>query len=97
MTDLNYDYAKRVAIEYLHQQNCEYELVLLEDETLAEEFGWVFFYNTKKFQETGDFRDMVGGNAPIIIDKDTGELTEAGTAFDIDYYIEEYRRSKNSK
>ncbi|TDF37641.1 hypothetical protein EYS14_15125 [Alteromonadaceae bacterium M269] len=62
-----------------------------------EEFGWVFFYNTKKFQETGDFRDMIAGNAPIIVDKVSGEITETGTSYDVEYYIKEYRNRYNTK
>ncbi len=36
---------------------------------------------------------MLGGNAPIIVNKDTGVLSETGTAFDVDHYIEEYKSS----
>lgn len=88
---IDYEQARRIALDYLARHGCEFELVLLDDETITEDFGWVFFYNTKRFQETGDFIDMLGGNAPIIIDKVNGEVTETGTACDIQYYIEEYR------
>jgi hypothetical protein len=30
------------------------------------------------------------GNAPYIVNKNTGEIIEAGTAYDIEYYIKEY-------
>lgn len=94
MTEINIDEAKKIACEYLLSQDCEYELALLEDKTLAKEFGWVFFYNTKKYLETKDFRDMLGGNAPIIIDKNTGKVTETGTANPIEDYIDEYEKSR---
>lgn len=94
MTTINYEEAKRLAMDYISHQDCDFELVLLEDETITEEFGWVFFYNTKKFQETGDFRDMLGGNAPIIVDIGGGQITETGTAYDIDHYIDEYRANR---
>lgn len=91
MVKIKYEEARRLAMDYLKRQACDVELVLLEDETITEDFGWVFFYNTKKFQETGDFRDMLGGNAPIIIDNRNGKITETGTAYEIQHYIEEYR------
>jgi|TARA_Y100000588_G_scaffold366001_1_gene431238 hypothetical protein len=97
MTKVMCEEAQRIALDYIQQQDCDVELVLIEDETLTEEFGWVFFYNTRKFQETGDFRDMVGGNAPIIVDNISGKITETGTTHDIEYYIEEYRINRNCK
>jgi hypothetical protein len=91
MVSISFQEAKKLAYEYVCQQECDFELVILDDKTLEEEFGWVFFYTTKKYLETGNFRDLVGGNAPIIIDKETGQLTETGTAYGVDHYIEEYR------
>ncbi|MBW8185385.1 YrhB domain-containing protein [Shewanella nanhaiensis] len=88
--------AKSLAQKYIAKLDLGEELVILDDETLTESFGWVFFYNTKKFQETGDFRYMVGGNAPIIIDKKSGRLSETGTAYEISHYINEYKSRENN-
>lgn len=68
--------------------NCS--LALMLKETLEFEFGWVFFYQSKEYIETGDIMEMVGGNAPLIINKNNGELTVTGTAYPVEYYIEEY-------
>ncbi|WP_435274897.1 YrhB domain-containing protein [Psychrobium sp. nBUS_13] len=65
---------------------------VLDDETIEREWGWVFFYQSQAFIESGDFRDMVGGNAPIIINKNNGLLTYTGTAHDIEHYINEYEQ-----
>ena len=70
--------------------NDDLELVVLDEETIEKEWGWVFFYQNKKYLESGDFRDMVGGNASYIVNKYTGELIVTGTAHEIEYYIEEY-------
>ena len=96
MPKVNYEEAKKLAHDYLSSLSCDYELALLEDKTLTKEFGWIFFYNTKKYVETKDFRDMLGGNAPFIVDKDSGELTETGTAHPVEHYIEEYEQSRGS-
>jgi hypothetical protein len=50
------------------------------------EFGWVFYY------DCGPFVD-IGGNAPLIVDKNTGELFETGTAFEMSYYINNFRKT----
>ena len=63
---------------------------VLENETIEKEWGWIFFYQSKAYLESGDFRDMLGGNAPIIVNRSTGILSETGTAFDIEHYIIEY-------
>lgn len=31
------------------------------------EAGWVFYYNSMKFIETGDFHQMLGGNGPVVV------------------------------
>ena len=94
MKRIDFEEAKKIARNYLLAQDCEYELALLEDETLIKEFGWVFFYNTKKYLKTRDFRDMLGGNAPIIVDNSKGKITETGTAESIEVYIDEYEKSQ---
>ena len=54
-------------------------------------WGWVFFYETKAFVE-GLSDDPLFGNAPIIINKYTGEFVVTGTAKPIEKYIQEYEK-----
>ncbi|TQF73044.1 hypothetical protein FLM44_03175 [Pseudoalteromonas luteoviolacea] len=69
------------------------EVGLLTDETIEKDWGWVFFYQSIDFIKSGDFLDMLGGNAPIMINKRTGELIHTGTAYEVNYYIKEYEGS----
>ncbi len=69
------------------------ECVILEDQTIERNWGWVFFYQSKAYVETGAFQDMLGGNAPFIVNKHDGSVVETGTAHDIHYYINEYEQS----
>ena len=71
----------------------EFDLVIQDSETIEKEWGWVFFYQSRKFIESGDFRDMVVGNAPYIVNKESGDLHITGTASDIFHYINEYEKS----
>ena len=68
------------------------ELVVLDEHTREESFGWVFFYSTQAYQETGAIEHSLVGNAPIIVDKRTGELHVTGTADPLEVYVENYRR-----
>jgi Immunity protein 35 len=86
------DEALVVAKRYVNDASDETsEFVVMEDETLTTEFGWVFFYNTRAYVERGDALAMAVGNAPLLIDKNTGELHVTGTALPIEHYIEAYR------
>lgn len=89
------DEARGLVNEYLAklQAGRPYELGVIEDRTREEDFGWVFFYNTKPFIETGDMQWALGGNAPLIVDRRTGELHVTGTAHPVEHYIEEFRRT----
>ncbi len=81
-------YLVRVSADLRH------EVAVLEWLTREEEFGWVFFYNSKRFVETRDMQWALGGNAPLIVDKYTGEIHVTGTAHPIEYYIERYHRNR---
>ena len=65
-------------------------LMILEDSTMEFSHGWVFFYQSKGFVETGDFRQFLLGNAPILVDERDGSLHETGTARRTEYYIQNY-------
>jgi hypothetical protein len=66
---------------------------ILENKTIEREWGWVFFYQSKSYIETEDFRQMLGGNAPFIVNRETSKIIIAGTAHPIEYYIQEYESS----
>jgi hypothetical protein len=70
------------------------ELDLADQDTIETEFGWVFFYESKRFKETGDFGDSLAGNAPVIVDRAIGSLHVTGTAHPTAEYIEEFRRTR---
>ena len=69
--------------------------VVVEEQTIEIPWGWVFIYNSQQFIETGDDQYQLMGNAPIIINKETGQLRHTGTAYDIDYYIDMYEDELN--
>lgn len=66
------------------------KLKIQDNCTEEHEFGWVFYYNSEKYIETGDFKEALGGNAPLIVNKNNGDLVITGTAEDIGFYIMNY-------
>src|SRR5258707_164601 len=70
------------------------ELCLLEEQTLETDFGWVFFYTSKLYRDTGDFNYAIAGSAPVIVDRRDGSLHPTGTAHPVQYYVEEFRRRR---
>jgi hypothetical protein len=70
-----------------------------DGETLERDFGWVFFYESQEYLDTGEFGRTLAGNSPIIVDRRDGSVHKTGTARSIDYYLEEYvkRRSRASQ
>ena len=68
-------------------------LVICDEATLECRFGWVFFYDSKRHTQTGDFRDTVVGNAPLIVNRYDGSIVHTGTARPIAEYIAEYEAS----
>jgi hypothetical protein len=61
------------------------------------EFGWVYFFDGSRHVETGDLRDALAGNAPLIVDRMDGKLYVTGTAQPIEHYVEQHRRGNRTK
>ena len=70
------------------------EIVLIDEATIEKDFGWVFFYDSKKGVDTGNFLDSLYGNTPLIVDREDGCVYETGTAYPVEVYIENYKREK---
>lgn len=58
--------------------------------------GWYFCYQSRNYLDTGNFSDILAGNAPIIVDKDTGAVINTVSAYPIEQYINE-KKSKSKK
>jgi hypothetical protein len=84
--------AEQCALSYLRSLESEVgcELVLLGDYATEKAFGWVFFYDSKRHVETGNFRDALAGNAPIVVTKTDGQVHVTGTAFPVEHYLKKF-------
>ena len=57
----------------------------------------VFFSDRKRYLDTGNISDALAGNAPIIVNRGTGEVVQTGTSNTVDHYNEQYERRLRSK
>jgi hypothetical protein len=47
----------------------------------------VFFYQSRAYVEKGDFKEMLAGNAPLVVFRDSGEVQPTGTAQPLEDYL----------
>lgn len=67
-------------------------LVLLLQHTIERPFGWVFFYTSRLYAETGEVQYALAGNAPIIVNRHSKEVLPTGTAQAVEQYIVQYEK-----
>lgn len=82
--------ARIKAEAHLASKQSRLELLIVDSEEFP--VGWVFYYDSKKHQETGATRDAIAGNAPILVDRRDGSVHFTGTGRPIEEYIERYER-----
>lgn len=66
--------------------------VVIEESTIEKPWGWIFFYQSQRYVETGDLSSALIGNAPIIVNARTGLASHTGSTYPVEHYIEEYER-----
>ena len=76
----------------LQQMKPDNTFVVFEKHTIEKPYGWVFFYNSKEFVETGEFRYRLAGNGPVIVNKYSGSMDFFGASRAPSRFIEEYER-----
>lgn len=89
--------ARAKAVEYVQALGLDLEegdaLVVLDASTIERSWGWVFFYTSKLWLETREVRYVLAGNAPILIERESGTMHVLGTARPIEAYIASYERT----
>lgn len=95
---IDYQKAKEYALTYVSNMGSKsrIELDILEEETIEFEYGWVFFYQSKAFIETDDEGEMIGGNAPFIIDRYNESLHLMGIRKLEDFYMQSYIKNRDN-
>ncbi|MGH3094412.1 MAG: YrhB domain-containing protein [Streptosporangiales bacterium] len=68
--------------------------IALDQRTVIER-GWcyVFFWDSKDYLETGDWKKSMFGNSPIVVPKDGSEAFFSGTHAVVEELLDEYEQS----
>lgn len=69
------------------------EIIIYDNLTQERNFGWVFYWQVKNVKE--DYSNIIIGNGPIIIEKETLEMYKMGTGLDPEEYEKMYLDNKN--
>jgi hypothetical protein len=83
----------RVLVErYLerHDSSSDHETVILDRATIERSWGWVFFYQSRAYVESGDVSHALAGNAPLIVERDSGRVLVTGTGEPIESYLHKF-------
>ncbi|HEX7667750.1 MAG TPA: YrhB domain-containing protein [Polyangiaceae bacterium] len=70
------------------------ELVIIDSSTRTKPYGWIFFYNSKRYLETKDMMYALGGNGPIVFERDTGAIIPLATHNTADKLIRAYELTR---
>jgi hypothetical protein len=70
------------------------EPVIADERTKEEGSIWVFFYNSKRFVQTKDAAFQLAGNGPVVVEKESGEVTMLGSVGGSASQIAQYFRKK---
>lgn len=85
--------ANEIASQHLRTLSiqCQTELTLLGDSTIAGSEFFVYFYQSEEFITTGNSSARLAGNAPFLVNRKSGDIFTTGTALDLNTYIDQYR------
>lgn len=85
-----------MAERYLGQMkmNPPMELVVLDQHTIQDDFGWIFFWNSRRYAETDDYIYALAGNGPLIVNRSDGSVHEIPSAEPIESALARYRQKR---
>jgi hypothetical protein len=89
---LTFEQAKETVIAKLSLVSDDF--VILDHMTLEKPYAWIFFYTSKLWWETQDDKHIMAGNAPVIVNKQTGKHTQYSTAYGVDTIVEMYEEQE---
>ncbi|WP_174422337.1 YrhB domain-containing protein [Burkholderia diffusa] len=67
--------------------------VVVEGKTIEKRYGWVFVFNSKKYLETGNIIFSLGGNGPIVVERESGQLHQLGAALSLQDSVKQFEEA----
>ncbi len=83
--------AERLALDAIRRRAApDLDVVILTGTTLERPVGWVFFYTSRRYAETGDLRYALYGNAPALVDRRDGSVHFLPTSRPVEDALADY-------
>lgn len=76
----------------LRRMNVTDTLEVVDSKTIEKSFGWIFFYNSKKFVLSGLAVDKIAGNGPVFVNKYNRDIKFFGSTPPLEEIIQTYER-----
>lgn len=93
---LSYNRAKQIAIDHIRKQSDipipGRDPAIIESETIEKEWGWVVYWNTSLFLDTGDYEHAIWGAPPLCINRADGSVKPLEGAKPFEREIRTYER-----
>ncbi|HDR9875543.1 TPA: hypothetical protein QDE50_00455 [Burkholderia cenocepacia] len=67
--------------------------VVVEGKTIEKQYGWVFVFNSRKYLETGNILFSLGGNGPIVVERESGRLHQLGSALSLQESVKQFEEA----
>lgn len=80
--------AQKLVQKWVIANKCD--CALMTEATEEYDFGWAFYYQLKKYIETKDYREMLVGHGPILVDRNSAQMFETGSAYSTEHYVKAY-------
>src|SRR5687767_13922093 len=94
MSLLTYEQAEALAVAWINDHCGRDQAVVMPEHTIAKPYGWVFFYQSRTYVQTGDDAHFLLVNAPLIVDREDGRVHVTGTARPVEHYLSEFEASR---
>jgi hypothetical protein len=65
---------------------------IMLEQTIDKSYGWIFLFNSKRYLETGDPLEALGGNGPLVVERTDGRVHALGSGQAPDDTIAEFER-----
>lgn len=88
--------ARDAILSYFMDSGFNENIVIVDSLTVEKPYGWIFFYNTKEYLETGDFLYALLGNGPLVIERKTGKIVALPSASSPEESIQQYEDRRNN-
>ncbi|MCL2779532.1 MAG: YrhB family protein [Polyangiaceae bacterium] len=82
--------ARTAVLKRIHEEGFkDDEVAILDSETIEKPYGWIFFFNSRRYVETGNMMHSFFGYGPVVVIAKTGEIIMLTSRAPTEGYIKE--------